>query len=794
MKRIILFTVILLNLSVIVSAQQQINVQVTNDKQERLNNALVVVLNSANNTLISSIKVDSAGRASIHINPTSEYLKIMAAGYRDYDVRTFPDTDMLHVNLSPLTVGLNEITITASSRVVQKSDRIVFMVTNENLTKGRNTKELLKFTPMLQTDMSDKISIVGKEGVVLYINNRKTQMDADAIHAYLSTLPADRIANIEVITNPGATMRVNGNEGIINLILKKNESNGINGTISVNDKQGRLNSPDGGLYLNYQKDKLNVSANLSATANNMKYSENSDFYFPVSYILQHLETDNKLNNRNLSGIIRADYNLSNKQVLGFAYSVSYLGSDTRRNDITQFGRISEEAIDSVLQSESRAKTPVINQTLNLNYRLKTSSKGNLLLDFYFLNNNRKQTIDNSGNFTEATLFEQYRQHSDEPMSNYSGKAEYTHSFGSGNSLTFGTEINQTNAKSDFFYGKLLNDGNYESDSSKTNSFSYRELYAGMYVSYLRVWNAKFNSRFELIGEYDDSNGVQHVTSEEIARNDFTILPNISLQYQYSPDHRFSYNLSSRMGRPGFYSLNPFRFYLTPTTYKEYNPNLKPVIMYLNTLSYIIKGRYIITLNYMYINQCTNNFLIPVDDRYTKFINSNYGVAQNLGIIFNWNQSFWKNRASMNATLLGAFRKDKGAVETIIIDSKDFYYNLSVNANILLSQKYKWNLTGNFNYMSKTKLAQENLNDSYRFGIGLRKNFKNNISLNFGVQNLLFKFQTSNKVNVNYEYYRSFNPDLRQAYLGLTIPFGNMKAKGANNRNTSSSQVSGRLQE
>ena len=750
-------------------------------------------------SVITGVMGNDDGKFVIQNVAAGKYLlQVSFVGYeKEYRMVNVPaESNLGDIFLSESANKLQEVVVTASSRVVQKSDRIVFLVTNENLTKGRSSNELLKFTPMIRTGQSEKIEIVGKDGFVLYINNRRTTMDSDEIHAYLSTMPAEQIVSIEVITDPGVTMRTGGvNQGIINLILKKNEANGMNGSLTVQDMQGRLNSQNGGLFINYQKDKLNVSANVSANRMKMKSSEISDFYYTESNIHQNLENDNNLTNNSLIGTIRADYNLSNNQVLGLAYSASFVDTKTRRNDITHIGHIREELIDSILKSESNAKAPVFNQSLNLNYRMKTSTKGNLSIDAYYLRNDRKQTINNSIEaLDESTSFEQYQQRTEEPMNNYSGKVEYTHTFRPGNNLTFGTEVYHITAVSDFFYGNRRSGGAYESDPQKSNEFSYRESYVGAYISYLRVWNPKFNSRIELVGEYVDSKGVQRVTSEEIVRNDFGISPSVSLQYQHSPAHRVSYNLSSYVNRPGFYSLNPFQFWLTPTTYKEYNPNLKPSRTYINTLNYNIKGRYTIVLGYTYIDQCRNNFLIPVDGQYTKYVNANYGTLQNVNMTFNWNQSFWKNRVSVNTNFSGTYQTSSGVVETIIVDTKSFYWNASINGNIRISDRYKWNLTGNFNYNSKMKLAQENNSDIYRLSIGVNKIFAKNISLNLGVQNLIFTSPTRDKVNDNYEYYTSSKFDMRQAYIGITIPFGNTKARGASNRNASLSKVGGRLKE
>ncbi|MDR2809348.1 MAG: hypothetical protein LBB84_02160 [Tannerellaceae bacterium] len=69
-----------------------------------------------------------------------------------------------------------------------------------------------------------------------------------------------------------------------------------------------------------------------------------------------------------------------------------------------------------------------------------------------------------------------------------------------------------------------------------------------------------------------------------------------------------------------------------------------------------------------------------------------------------------------------------------------------------------------------------------------------ISLNFGIQALLFNKDKRYKVNDNYEYYVDRQPDRRIFYVGLSIPFGNMKAKGASGRSSSSATVKNRLKD
>ena len=78
----------------------------------------------------------------------------------------------------------------------------------------------------------------------------KTRGDA------LNQLSASSIERIEVITNPSAEYKPDGMSGIINIVLKKDARQGLNGTLNANaGSYGRQNA---GINLNYGLDRLHV--------------------------------------------------------------------------------------------------------------------------------------------------------------------------------------------------------------------------------------------------------------------------------------------------------------------------------------------------------------------------------------------------------------------------------------------------------------------------------------------------------------------------------------------------------
>lgn len=297
-------------------AQTVVKGWVRDERNQPLSAAVVMHLKKENEQLIQSVMTDEKGVFRLeNVSFESEKIKIASLGYHDVDICTLPEEDTLCIRLQPLAVDLAEVAVTAQSYVVQKKDRLVFQISNINLTENNNTFDLLKFTPLL-TVKDDKLSMIGKSGVLVYVNGRKSNLGGDGVENYLKTLPAQAIQSIEVITNPNSTVRREGDIGIINLVLKKNEQDGINGMVSLSDNQSYYNSQNASLYLAAQKNKWNISANFYGLNNKgyqssrneyryydtgLKYRENARFY-PL--------------NRYLGGSVNLDYHLADSHTLG----------------------------------------------------------------------------------------------------------------------------------------------------------------------------------------------------------------------------------------------------------------------------------------------------------------------------------------------------------------------------------------------------------------------------------------------------------------------------------------------
>ncbi|WP_228442025.1 TonB-dependent receptor [Chryseobacterium nematophagum] len=288
--------------------------------------------------------------------------------------------------------------ITLTKQIFKKqSDRFVYDVAASPVTKGNTTFDLLKQTPLLSTTDDKTLKIAGKNNALIYINGRKTNMDAESLTQFLKNTPAENIQRIEVITVPGSEYQVESSDGIINIVLKKKMSDGTSGNMRMANTQNKYNSSQASFSLNYRKGKLGVSANLNG-------GENIN---PQAYILRN-GTDKIRNesvgniddpNKNIGGYLNIDYQLTEKSNLALSWNSwankSYNSTIDLLNTITRFDNGNLVSTDYT-RTKNKEDARNYNNSVNLNYEVKLDSLGSKLnLNAAYLNYKRFQYSDNN---------------------------------------------------------------------------------------------------------------------------------------------------------------------------------------------------------------------------------------------------------------------------------------------------------------------------------------------------------------------------------------------------------------
>ena len=186
---------------------------------------VLIVGRNAENKVRVGIETDQNGQfASANVSDTTLSLEITKEGYApvymrvDGTMESFLDLGV--VRLSPMSVSLDEVTVTAQS-VTQTADRYIIIPSSRELEQSTNGLSLLnriqfKLPGLMVNETLRSVSVDNKTPV-FKINGKPTD-----INHVLSVSP-DNVLRVEYHDNPDIRY---GNRQIINFILKPRDDGG----------------------------------------------------------------------------------------------------------------------------------------------------------------------------------------------------------------------------------------------------------------------------------------------------------------------------------------------------------------------------------------------------------------------------------------------------------------------------------------------------------------------------------------------------------------------------------------
>ncbi|HAO29190.1 MAG TPA: TonB-dependent receptor, partial [Chryseobacterium indologenes] len=223
---------------------------------------VVVTKDQKNQTTIS----DEKGSYSLKLSENGNYiLKLIRDGEevsrRDISVQGDVKQDFfLEKKVEKQIEG---VTLTARKKLIErKADRLVFNVANSVASQGMDGADAMATTPLVKVDDNSGVSIAGKSGVAIMINERILNLSGAELVTYLKSLRSENIEKIEVITTPPAKYEVQGNSGLINIVLKKNQNLGWSGSITTTLQQQTYTGTSNSATINYQNEKMRSSLKL----------------------------------------------------------------------------------------------------------------------------------------------------------------------------------------------------------------------------------------------------------------------------------------------------------------------------------------------------------------------------------------------------------------------------------------------------------------------------------------------------------------------------------------------------
>ena len=215
--------------------------------------ASVAIINNRSNTIMTGgitnkdgefhIKEIALGRHKVLI----EYIGYKKVELGPYTFMPFggnqTEYNLETISLTQTTLQMAGVDVEGERPLfVQTAEKRVFNVEKNSLSTGGNAIDALRQVPGVEVDPDDNISLRGSSRVNLMIDGKPSSIAGGDIKSLLQSVPAANIADIEVMTNPGAKYDPEGMAGIINIVLKENKFAGLNGNVNTGgDSQGGNN-------------------------------------------------------------------------------------------------------------------------------------------------------------------------------------------------------------------------------------------------------------------------------------------------------------------------------------------------------------------------------------------------------------------------------------------------------------------------------------------------------------------------------------------------------------------------
>ncbi|MBL51795.1 MAG: hypothetical protein CMG57_07555 [Candidatus Marinimicrobia bacterium] len=740
------------------------------------------------------------GRFFIDKIPGGQYSAIVEyIGYKKYKIDSIifqieTQKDLNTIYLSIANIQMDEVAAFGERpQIIQTMEKKVFNIDESLTIIGGSATDALKKVPSVDVDIDGNISLRGDPNVTLLINGKLSGLTQGDRRVTVDNLPAAMIERIEVITNPSAKYDPDGMGGIVNLILKRGEFEGLNGNALMSAGQYDKYNISG--MVNYRHSIINLYTNTSLRLDNQLGMGKRKFTYKYPNYITSIYQETIRGKKPITGAIKigSDFFLSDQKTLSFSSIYSQYEHQTNDTILTT------GYVDFEQYSEKRSNG------FNLSF--------------------------NGG----------YTQNFDHPIRRMSMEASYSHAgdgsdsyFGRNNSAAISglggsswEEENIDNTVLTFDYtfpiqDKIIIESGIKNNVSRFRSvldyvhnpyrYHYNEdLFAG-YITMAHEHSKRigFKTGLRMEQVYTDAKveEIPHVHDHDDSTNVFTIVidstvaksPFKNPYFKIYPSAYFLYSLdessqiqigySKRVNRPRRESLNPF----PKNTFDIYhvrngNPYLKPEFIDIMELNYSkVSDRFSFNTGFYYkhvvslIQWYDHDFVTVGDLKYELLTSDNASEADSYGMEFliNYrpinNLSMMLNLNSWHSNAYGAGEPDLNGKTIGYFSYGLVSYSIPGVAKIELSGRYRGPMT----------ITTGKINSSFYCDLAIQKLFLNNqLGLTLNIKDLfdsgIFNIKTSQMIynptsSVTYEQIMSAERrrDRRSILISLNYNFGKLE--------------------
>ncbi|MEM7572407.1 MAG: TonB-dependent receptor [Bacteroidota bacterium] len=793
MKTRIVFALFLLGIShQFVFTQHEIQGQIIDLESSAIPYANVLLLHAVDSSYVLGQLSDEDGTFNMVVPETGRYLiSASLIGYQTVYTDPFDLTEATYklpaILLPASGLDLNTVEVRAEKPlIVRRLDRTIVNLENRPAVAGRSVLELMEQLPGVVVNRTNNtISMLGKDGVNLLINNRQQYLTGDALFNYLQGINTDNVSSIELITTPPAEFDAQGNAGFINLVLKSSPGDGFQGGYSLFAAYGNGRQGGGNFNFNYRKERLNLFGSYAYAHDGQGQT--------FTFVSRTGSGDNLVETTNPS--IRSPYINNHNARLGLDYELGVgttagllvSGYNNNWNMDATSNILIEPAlgIDTLIANTVFEENNWRNWQLNANLTQQLGTEGQLEVNYDYLWFRNENPIDYFYGYSDSAgqPFFDFDLLSQKitPFSIHVLRLDYRTQLDSKWSL-------ETGVKGAF--SAFENQVRVERDEISLTEFnSLANLQENVWAAYGQTEYAlseKVQFKAGLRYEYATSDLQTVEEGQVVDRKRGRLFPSVFAQFGKV---NLSYN--RRVNRPAFTDMAPFLIFLDPQSNFGGNPALRPSISDNFQLTYQlgvinISGQYTFENDPIFRFQnrydpATRRQIIQPDN-----IESQRTYNLSLGFPIKFTE-WWQSRWSAFSIWQEINTNDEAGLQT---NNNQF---TRFNGNFSFSLPKQWTIELSGFYQTRNLNGNVAIQATGMLNFGLQKQLPNGARISFNVNDVFDSFVFSGITDIpelDLFIERSFDFSNRVFRLSYSASFGDSQVR--RNRNRQGPEEAGRV--
>ncbi len=750
--------------------------------------ANVAIFAAADSSVAGGIMTSDNGTFELkNLVPGSYYLSVNFIGFAKRTIPlqispSKPVIDLGNIELLSADQKIKEVEVVAEKQRIEfKIDRRVVNVSQNIVATGGTAVEVLENTPSVQTDFEGNVTLRGSSNFTVLIDGKPSVVKgSDA----LRQLPAAGIEKIEIITNPSAKYDPDGDSGIINVVMKRNQKDSFSGLINLT--AGIHDRYRGDATFTYRTKKWDfmlggdfADMNMKGTREYLQKITNGD-----TITTRESKSDGSMLHKgnNIKGGI--DYTFNASTSVGIVGTVGYMehGDANIGHQSTRYnlGRPS-----TYLYQDNSSGRSSNYWSGNLSFNHKFNKKGHEIESLLYFSGDNGDDITNNINYATDSQWvpienEPYKYRSNEsPIQNdYRLKINYTLPLNDKDKLEAGYQGRFQKSLEDFVFEEF----NYSMDNWMNNpkyssQVDFSQYIHALYGTYSHS-AGNFTYQAGLRTEYTNRNLFSERGSETYKFNRVDLFPTLHLSRKFAKEYELQASYSRRLNRPEGQMLEPFPTFMDPYNIRIGNPNLTPeytgsyeltMLKRLNTSFVSLEGYFRHTQDLMTRIQTLGDDGIMYHSMSN--LNDDYSLGSELMINYEIKPGI---RLVASGTLYNYWLK--GAVNGESVDQRSTNFDGKLNFDMKLAKYTRFQLMGV--YRGPTVSAQGKREGMYFANTSIKQDFlKNRLSATLQVQDIFgtMKFSGSSS-GPNFENQFKFKRESQIVQLTLSYKLNNFKSK------------------